>query len=215
MTTIEDIREKNNELIIQCQKEFKDVLEKYLESVFIECNKPWRAIKGKKRVRPFPIHRVSTWICSDGSEELRSWSNEFPNLAEEIILKEFEKLGFIVTKDKVCLLVPMYKGEKELTFAQNWVKKINTNYSEYCKKEYEKAERIYSECLSRLNSMSKENVKIFEDYAIYLDFKYADELISPKCHTRIKKLMLRDGIEEYFEGDKYIGLKVLNKVTDN
>ena len=216
MTTIENIRKQNKELALQRKENVKTILEEHFENTYINKPRAFRAIVGNKRCRPIPIHRSLIWTTTDGKETTFHYHKyEVENISEELIRKELEELGFVLTKDKIRLMVPPCEKGKKLTFAQELVKKINKNYSLYCKAEYEKAEKLYSfEVLEALRLASLKNVKTCNGYTIYYMEKFETPISRP-CYRRIKQLMLRDGIEEYFEEGKYKGLKVIDKATDN
>ena len=89
------------------------------------------------------------------------------------------------------------------------VKKINDSYSEYCANEKKVANEMYSEFISALYSVPDESIKTYDEYTLFCDFKFYRK-ISSKCATFIRRLMARDGIEEYYEDGKYRGIKIYN-----
>ena len=77
-------------------------------------------------------------------------------------------MGFNVIVDereKILLTIdPLEKGEK-LTFAQEWLKKINHNYYMYCSSEIKRAKELYPQYIERLIETPKEKIEI-----IYCNF---------------------------------------------
>lgn len=127
-----------------------------------------------------------------------------------MLRKGLEELGFVITEHRISLTVPACEKGKKLTFAQEWVKKINSSYSQYCLNEKKKANELYSEFISKLHSTSAESVKTYEGYTLFERFKFETE-ISAKCATYIRALMSHDGVEEYYEDGKYKGVRVLQQ----
>ena len=206
MTTAKELRQHCERLTSKREEDLKSALSEYFNSTFIACHKPFRAVIGNKRCKPIPIHRA--FVASSGETFLSS-KIKWPNFSEELLRKELENLGFIITKNRISISVPPYEKGAKLSFAQEWVKKINASYSEYCANEKKVAKEMYSEFISALCSVPVETIKTYDEYTLFCDFKF-DRKISSKCLTFIRRLMVRDGIEEYYEDGKYIGIKVYN-----
>lgn len=206
MTTAKELREHCDKLRSKREEDLKSILNDYFESSFIEAHRPWRAVIGNKRCKPIPIHR--DFYSSDATSFCREF--KWPNLSEDLLRKELEELGFVITEHRISLTVPACEKGKKLTFAQEWVKKINSSYSQYCLNEKKKANELYSEFISKLHSTSAESVKTYEGYTLFEGFKFETE-ISAKCATYIRALMSHDGIEEYYEDGKYKGVRVLQQ----
>ena len=203
MTTAKELREHCDKLRIQREEDLKSVLNDYFESDFISGHRPWRAVIGNKKCKPIPIHRDFYYSGQSGFGHKFEW----PNLSEEVLRQSLVNLGFTVTEHRISLCVPACEKGKKLTFAQEWVKKINASYSEYCANEKKLARELYSEFVSKLFSTPTENVKTCDGYTLFCDFKF-EPTISSKCATFIRKLMSHDGIEEYFENGEYKGIRV-------
>lgn len=206
MTTVKELRQHCERLTSKREEELKSALSEYFHSTFIAGHRPFRAVIGNKKCKPIPIHR--TFVAFSG-ETLLSDKIKWPNFSEELLRKELENLGFIITKNRISISVPPYEKGAKLSFAQEWVKKINASYSEYCANEKKVANEMYSEFISALYSVPVESIKTYDEYTLFCDFKF-DRKISSKCATFIRRLMARDGIEEYYEDGKYRGIKVYN-----
>ena len=205
MNSIQELRERCDQLHIQREEALKAVLVDYFESSFIEGHSPWKAIIGNKNCKPIPIHRA---FRTFGANSSYCRPFEWPNLSEELIRKHLKSLGFAVTEDKIRLSVPACEKGKKLTFAQEWVKKINHSYSQYCAKEKRLAKEVYSALISQLDSTPDKDVKTFEGYTLFYGVK-SENPISAKCAAYTRSLMARDMIEEYYdESNNYVGIKV-------
>lgn len=203
MTTVKELREHCDKLRIQREEDLKSVLNDYFESAFISDHRPWRAVIGNKKCKPIPIHRDFYY---PGQSSL-GHKFEWPNFSEEGLRQSLVNLGFTVTEHRISLCVPACEEDKKLTFAQEWVKKINASYSEYCANEKKLARELYSEFVSMLFSIPTENVKTCDEYTLFCDFKF-EHTISSKCATYIINLMSHDGIEAYYENGEYKGIRV-------
>jgi len=144
MATIADVRRRCDAANVETKQTIQNMIEAYFESEFINRNKPFKAFSGVRRCKAIPIYRPYYYWYG---EELISLNLQLEKFDEDFVRKELEKLGFVLTKDKIRIMVPPIKKGKSLTFAQQWVKRINYNYSRFCKQEYEKGERIYSELI--------------------------------------------------------------------
>ena len=239
MTTAKELRQYCEQLRNEREEELKCVLNDYFESTFIVCHRPFRAVIGNKKCKPIPIHRnflafseetvlpsimavIKEKRCRPISisimhrdflalsgETVLNCKIQWPNFSEELRRKELEKLGFIITGNRISISVPPYEKGAKLSFAQEWVKKINTSYSDYCANEKKIANEVYSEFVSELLSTPTKSIKTYDGYTLFCDFKF-DCKISSKCTTFIRRLMIRDGIEECYEDGKYKGIKVYN-----
>ena len=199
MTTAKQLREHCDQLRIQREEDLKSILSDYFESSFIEAHRPWKAVIGNKRCKPIPIHR-----------DFLGYKFKWPNLSEDLLRKCLESLGFVITEHRISLTVPACEKGKNLTFAQEWVKKINSSYSQYCVNEKKTANELYLKLISDLRSVPSESVKTCEGYTLFEEFKFEPE-ISAKCATYIRALMCRDGLEEYYEDSKYKGIRIFQQ----
>ena len=210
MTTAKELRQHCEQLRKEREEELKSVLSDYFESTFIAGHKPFRAVIGNKKCRPIPIHR---WFLAFSGERLLNCKIQWPNFSEDMLRKELENLGFVITKDRISISVPPCEKGAKLSFAQEWVKKINASYSDYCANEKKIANEMYSEFILALRSIPAESIRIYDGYTLFCDFK-VDYKISSKCATFMKRLMKRDGIAECYEDGKYMGIKVYNSHTN-
>ena len=210
MTTVEELRQHCQRLALEREEELKEVIEDYFLATFIAANRPFRAVIGNRKCRPVPIHQTFIELSCN---ELLCHEVKWPNLSEELIRKGLENLGFVITKQEICVSVPPYKKGSKMTFAQEWVKKINDNYSDYCAYEKKKAKEAYSEFIAALVSVPKESIMTFDEFTLFCDFKFEGE-ITKKCLKFLKKMLVRDGIEEYFENGEYKGIRVFNNPSN-
>lgn len=204
MTTANELRKHCENIRTERNEELKTILSDYFESTFIVAHRPFRAVIGNKKCKPIPIYR--SFLTYSGGKILY-YKIKMPNFSEELLRKELENLGFVITKNRISITVPPCEKGAKLSFAQEWVKKINDSYSEYCDNEKKKAMEIYSHFVSALLSTPAESILTYDEYTLFCDFKFDCE-ISFKCATFIRRLMLHDRIEEYYEDGKYIGIKV-------
>lgn len=203
MATVDNLREHCKELRKKREEELKTVLDDYFDENFITKHRPFRAVIGNKKCKPIPIHN-SFGTCR----------YQWPNFSEELLRHELENLGFVVTKNQISIMVPPYEKGEKLSFAQEWVKKINHKYSEYCNSEKKVAKEMYSNYIEELLSIDPVRVKTYDEYTLFCNFKFEVE-ISSKCTTFIKRLMLRDRIEPYYEDGQYRGMKVYDSLKIN
>lgn len=206
MTTATELRKYCDQLRIQREEDLKSILNDYFEFSFIEAHRPWKAVIGNKRCKPIHIH--SNFYSLD--EAVFCHEFKWPNLSEDLLRKNLESLGFVITEHRILLTVPACEKGEKLTFAQEWVKKINSSYLQYCVNEKKKANELYAEFISKLHSAPSESVKTYEEYTLFEEFKFEPN-ISSKCARYIKSWMLRDGIEEYYEDGKYKGIRVFQQ----
>lgn len=216
MNTVKELREYCEILRFNREEELKNILNDYFNIVFIKSHKPWRAVIGNKRCMPIPIHCD---FCSINDKSTYSrkrdwgWKFNWPNMSEELIRKQLVSLGFVVTENQICISVPYYENGKNLTFAQEWVKKINYSYSQYCADEKKKAMEIYKELLAKLMLLPSENILTFEKYTLFSEIKL-ERSVSNECNKHLKKFMANDGIEEYYEEGVYKGIIVLSDTSN-
>ena len=207
MTSAKELRENCDKLRVDRTEELKSALNDYFEKYFIEGHEAWRAVIGNKRCRPIPIHQDVLRLPNPAP------SMKWPNLSDDLIRKELEDLGFVLTKDKIRLSVPPCEKGKPLTFAQEWVKKINASYSRYCFAEKKKAKELYPKLISQLRSTPVEKVITCTGYTLFCDFKFDEPPMSQKCTNHLIALMSRDGIEQYYEDGEYKGIRVLQSLS--
>lgn len=211
MATVKEVRERCDELRSNRREELKSVLGDYFVSEFILTHKPWRAVIGNRKCRPIPIHR--SFYFSE--EENQSWKFLWPEFSKEALRDELQNLGFVVSKYSLAISVPACEKRKKLTFAQEWVRKINHSYSKYCANEKKEAKKLYSEMLSTMCSTPAEKVKTYEEYTLFCELTLGC-VTSPKCATFISKMMADDGIEEHYDDKtgEYKGIRVLQSQSN-
>lgn len=209
MGTVNALREHCTNLHVKREKNLKSTLSEYFESAFIGKHKPFRAVIGNKRCKPIPIYRDFAFSIKDAYGFKFVW----PNFSEETLRKELSNLGFVVTENRISISVPPYKKGEKMSFAQEWVKKINHSYSVYCSNEKKMAEELYPDVIKKLHSTPTENIITYDGYTLFCNFRY-EHSISRKCATFIKRLMLRDGIKECFENGEYKGVMVLKHIPN-
>lgn len=209
MTTVNTLREHCSNLYFEREKNLQSILSEYFESAFIGKHKPFRAIIGNKRCKPIPIYRDFAFSI----QEAYGFKLVWPNFSEETLRKELSNLGFVIAENRISISVPPHKKGEKMTFAQEWVKKINHSYSVYCANEKKLAEELYPDVIKKLHFTPAENIITYDGYTLFRNFRY-ERSISRKCATFIRRLMVRDGIKECFENGEYKGMIVL-KQTPN
>ena len=210
MFTVKELRQYCEQLHNERKEELKSVLNDYFERAFITRHRPFKAVVGNKRCKPIPIHRG---FLVFSRKAVLNYKIQWPNFSEDLLRKELENLGFIITNNRISISVPPYEKGAKMSFAQEWVKKINASYSDYCANEKKIANEMYSEFILALRSIPAESIRIYDGYTLFCDFK-VDYKISSKCATFMKRLMKRDGIAECYEDGKYMGIKVYNSHTN-
>ncbi len=216
MTKAKELREYCEKLRVEREENLKTVLNDYFEAVFIKSHKPWRAVIGNKKCKPIPIYRDFYYFENNSTYPEKTefgWRFKWPNMSEEMIRQGLMNLGFVITENWISISVPAYEKGKKLTFAQEWVKKINTSYSEYCANEKKRADRLYEECISDLMSMPTEFIRTFDEYTLFCEFMFSKE-ISITCAKFFNRLMVHDGIEEHYENGVYKGIKVSRQTAN-
>ena len=217
MATVKELREHLERIRVEREKNLKFILEHYFEVVFIQSNKPWRAVIGNKKCRPVPIHRDFKPIGKEATYPKKNdwgWQLCWPNMSEEVLRQELVKLGFILTKDWISISVPPCVKGEEVTFAQEWARKINNNYERYCNQERKKAKTIYAKLITDLMSWPQESVKTCQTCTCFEQFEFVVEA-SSKCLGFIKKWLVRDGIEMNCESNKPQCVKVWRLPSNN
>lgn len=189
MALADAVRERCLDLQKSREDAIEDIICEYFEKVFIAENKKWDS-----SIEPVPIYRQFG----------RGLPFKWPDLSENLIIKKLISLGFRLTSAKLSSLsvyIPDSERDKELTFAQEWKKKINYSFS----RKIEKINEIHNENLLKLCSAPNEQIITYENYSVFkgIEFNIKDE-----HYEQIREFMERDGIEEYLENGKYIGIKV-------
>lgn len=198
METAQELREYCEKLHAERIRDLEAMLENYFYFVFIDKHKPFTAVIGNKKCEPVQI----------GKDLLNSHWISWPNISKELIRKEMERLGFVITPDEqFSISVPAYENGSPMSYAQRTVQHINNEYAEYCNNEKKIAQQLYSEFISKLLSAPVENIKTYDGFTVFCKFQFDFEF-SSVCLKFFKRLMRRDGIEEYYEGGEYKGIKV-------
>ena len=210
MATAKELRQHCDQLRIEREEELKSALNDYFESTFMVVHRPFRAVIGNKKCKPIPIYRD---FLAFYEGKVIHYKIQWPNFPEELLRKELENLGFIITENKISISVPPYKKGTKLSFAQECVKKVNASYSDYCAKERQIAKELYSEFVSALLSTPDESILTYDEYTLFCDFRF-DCIVSSKYAKFMRKLMARDGIEEYYEDGEYKGVKVYSTLPN-
>lgn len=192
MALTDDLRKRCSQLKDKREKEVEEILSKYFTTEFIETHTTWCSA-----IQPLHIYR-------DFGEGL---TYKWPNLSEERLREILESLGFEVKSNNISLSIPENKNTDKLTFAQEWKNKINDAYSAYCMELSKKAHEMYEERLSELYLVPDEKIITHKNYTIFNDFEFV-VLKDARCIKKFREYMKQDGIEEYFEDGKYIGIKV-------
>lgn len=211
---VKKLRELCNEIHQERREEVETVFKCWLAD-FIKDNRPWGAIIGKKRFVAIPMYK------SFSNERIRNLRNEkkffdryLPDLPNEEIKEIIESLGFVVFESKYheseghfCIAVPAYEKGKPLTFAQEYVRKINHHYSVYVQEEKRKAEKLFDELITELRKMPIEKIKRCKGFTLFEGFKL-EKTVSPICGLHCRRLLKKSGIEDYYEDGEYLGVAV-------
>ena len=212
MASIEDLHNRCNTLRAQRKEEVISVLDKWLTKRFIEHSRPWHAVVGNKRCRPIPIHRdfYNDFNPSREEEDNYVFSNKYywPNISQDELKSILKELGFVVYTEfsRLCIAVPPRKRGNAYTYAQEWVKKINYNYSTFIVKERSESLTTYNQVLCELFEYDDHKVQIGKDSIIFYGYKhpYVD------TYTPKRKYLLNSlasvGIYEYRQNGHYEGL---------
>ena len=216
MISPKHLRESCIQLHHKREETLKTLLNDYFEYSFIQSHRPWRAIIGNKRCKPIPVYK-------DLSSIYHPDEFKWPNFSEDLLRKLLEDLGFVITENKISLTVPPCEKGKELTFAQEQVKKINQSHSKYCSEEKARARKIYSAFIASLDMIAKAETNhesstllkatTFEGYTLFEGYEFEQEM-SRKCFRYLESFMTRDGIEIYRENGEYKGIKVYHQIPN-
>lgn len=202
---LNQFREHCNKIYNERRNDVKFVLEKWLESFITKKRRPWRAIEGKKKLRPIPIHRNFGNEKKRNKEDLVPVSAFYfywPDLPDEEIMNIIKDLGFniycrgeTISLNNISLAIPAPKKGESLTFAQEWVKKINDSYSKYVAKEKLKAKEHYKNLLHDLSGYDTYDIRIDKEFMIFENYESEfAKAMSPKCKSELAKLLAKDGI---------------------
>lgn len=222
---LNQFREHCNKIYNERRNDVKFVLEKWLESFITKNHWPWRAIEGKKKLYPIPIHRNFGNEKKRNKEDLDVYSFRFywPDLPDEEIMNIIKDLGFNIycifepiSLGNMCLAIPAPKKGESLTFAQEWVKKINDNYSKYVAEEKLKAKEHYKNLLHDLSGYDNNNIRTDKEFMIFENYEpeFA-KAMSPKCKSELAKLLAKDGIHLSYNPstnslEAYVSLSLLS-----
>lgn len=205
METKNSIQELRNE----CENQVKAILECWLNQKFGYGNKPWRAVEGRKRLRPIPIY-------------LYECNKEWPkNMTPDFIRKSIIKLGFTIYPSLngkgINLAIPEWKEGEKLTWAQKKIRTLNHDYSIYVEEEKRRAELLFNQLLEELSNYDTTKVIVGDGYTIFKGYKFGETAginseitISRECYKFIKRHYKEHNIEEYFEDKEYIGLRLFD-----
>lgn len=216
--TIESLRSFCNKVHEQRREDVKKALTDWLEE-FILKNRRWRAVIGNKKCKPISIHRNFYSNKKSRKPYIKPPVNMYsptryywPDLSDAEIKEIIRSLGFVVSGGPgefwaMAVSVPKPEKGKSLTFAQEWVKKINHNYSLYCAKEKENAKKYFKEIISDLCNMPIEQVKTESDRVLFEGYQFKTP-VSSKCHNYIRAEMAKNGIKEYYVDENNFGIQV-------
>jgi len=222
MATAQELREHLQDVSTGKTEALKAVLNAYFKYSFIKAHKPFRAVKGNKKCKPIPIYRdfsgrrriyysiTTTDTHTEVNNIFEGLSFEWPIEPEGALRKELENLGFVLTECRISIFVPPFQKGEPMSFAQEWVKKINASYAEYCDSEKKKATRLYKQFIDELMA-TPYTLQLDEDHVLYPNFRL-NQSISRPCYKFIKRLMVANGIDAYYEGKEYKGIRVKTSI---
>lgn len=189
MITVNDLRERCKKIHSNRRKKVECVLESWLKESFIFKNRPWRAVIGNKRCKPIPIHRDI--LSYRDNTHFLCW----PDLPEHEIREILEILGFVIIGAKLSLAVPPLEKGKPLTFAQEWVKRINYNYSLYIRNERMLAEKSYNDIISLLYNAPDKSIRICDGYVLFEGVNISNITGSAHFSRFLTNLLSRNDLE--------------------
>ncbi|MCI8345008.1 MAG: hypothetical protein HFJ42_03420 [Clostridia bacterium] len=192
----------------ECENQVKAILECWLNTKFGYEKKPWRAVEGRKRLRPIPLY-------------LYECNKEWPeNMTPDFIRKSIIKLGFIIYPSLngkgITLVIPEWKEGEKLTWAQEKIRTLNHDYSRYVEDEKRRAQSIFKQLLEELSNYDTTKVIVGDGCIIFKGYKFGAMGIEPRvtisreCYKFIRRLYKEHNMEEYFDNEKYIGLRVFD-----
>lgn len=192
----------------ECENQVKAILERWLNTKFGYEKKPWRAVEGRKRLRPIPLY-------------LYECNKEWPeNMTPDFIRKSIIKLGFIIYPSLngkgITLVIPEWKEGEKLTWAQEKIRTLNHDYSRYVEDEKRRAQSIFKQLLEELSNYDTTKVIVGDGCIIFKGYKFGAMGIEPRvtisreCYKFIRRLYKEHNMEEYFDNEKYIGLRVFD-----
>lgn len=208
MKTVEELRQYCNDIHARRREAVLIVLENFLERDFLYSHRPWKAVIGNRKCKPIPIHRYILKTSRPGATLV------WPDLPLDEIIEIIESLGFVVTSsENLRIVVPPCPKGKPLTFAQEWVKRINYNYSLYVDKQKRRAKELYPEFISQLSETPFTKIKRGNNCTFFEDFSFRNpkEEYDFIFYRYLKNLLAKDGIIPYENGD-HKGYCVLDKV---
>lgn len=137
--------------------------------------------------------------------EIREWPE---HLAKNSIISILKDLGFYVVLNHlgyICISVPTpEKGKKNLTWAQTWVKKVNTNYQKNLNKARNLAQINKSTFINKL--IQTPIIKIDKNFTIFDNFDFATDFKNELWYIIMLNLLEQDGIKRYYnEENEHIG----------
>ena len=213
MANVKELRDFCEQIYLTNETLLKFRLDKYFETVFLDAHIPWRAVIGNKKCKPIPIYRNFEFYDKNLNPFMYSGYSSsdvkfvWPNMSEHLIRKLLSDLGFVVKWDNISISVPPLKNGQKLTYAQEWVKRINHAYSVYCAHEKNCAKELYEELISDLMNTPQKNIKTCEEYTVFCGYKFEKE-VNPVVAKYLRRFMSRDGIHECFENFEYKGIMV-------
>lgn len=219
MATAQELRDHLQDASSRRTEALKAVLNAYFEYSFIKAHKPFRAVIGNNECRPVPIYRDfpghgRTIYVTNGPKVIETVSLphfEWPVSTEEELREELEGLGFVLTEHLITIAVHPLKKDEPMSFAQEWVKKINDSYSAYCDSEKKEAEKAFPSLLAQLRSSPYTvslNSGYISGYVLYPGFTFkGTEYVSTPFLKFIRRLFREKEIEAYFVDGKYKGIR--------
>ncbi len=198
--------DKTGKRTITMEQRIKDVLELFFIEECIERHRPWRAIYESRRCRPIPVyHSIS--FPKDSVRHKYVWPSESVSLIDNYLVK----LGFIpigASNGRLSLMVPRYRKYGELSFAQEWVRRINRAYSIYCSQEKKKADDIFDTMIDELCEWPIDKIVPYNGTTLFKDY-IVDWAVSSECSRYIKRKLRDNGMYEMYSPEEdHIGLIV-------
>lgn len=208
---MQNLREHCKNVELEKREKVKEILENWLNKKFGYGKKPWRAVEGrKKKLRPIPFHEYECDI---------KWTD----ISKDLMIEMIEDLGFRVYTSLngygITLAIPEWKKGEKPTWAQEKIKRLNHDYSIYVADEKKLAQFIFKEMLVELYNYDINKTEVGDGYTLFRNYKFGETIGQKpkewfgkqKWYKFMKKLFRENGIEEYYEAGKYLGILVSEK----
>ena len=154
--------------------QMEEVMGRWFQQEFIDKHRSWHAVYGHRFGRSIPI--CSCFSFPDDPVKKRYvWPTKLPELIDIYMID----LGFIpfgrCVEKNLSVMVPQAPFSRLVrrSFAQNWVKKINEEYSIYCSKEKRRADASFEVMMGEMGEWPESKIEKYEDKVLYRDYSFS------------------------------------------